>query len=240
MLGSSVPASFPWQIGRKMKKLRREFHSRSKAFACLLTMCAGFSDAYTFIERGGTLTAGQTGNVVFLSVSLIGHEIADVEVKLATILAFMIGIFLMTVFQRFFSHSVWRLSTLVPLVLTTLVAGFLPKEVPNVYIVPFFGLSLGIVAISFGEVDSYAYNHSFMTGNLKKTMVAYGNFVRERKMEFFWESLFMTSLIGSFVGGAILSTFLIQYYGLRTIWFVSLVLTLFLSYRAIQYVRRDA
>lgn len=240
MLGSSVPASFPWQIGRKMKKLRREFHSRSKAFACLLTMCAGFSDAYTFIERGGTLTAGQTGNVVFLSVSLIGHEIADVEVKLATILAFMIGIFLMTVFQRFFSHSVWRLSTLVPLVLTTLVAGFLPKEVPNVYIVPFFGLSLGIVAISFGEVDGYAYNHSFMTGNLKKTMVAYGNFVRDRKMEFFWESLFMTSLIGSFVGGAILSTFLIQYYGLRTIWFVSLVLTLFLSYRAIQYVRRDA
>ena len=223
-----------------MKKLRREFHSRSKAFACLLTMCAGFSDAYTFIERGGTLAAGQTGNVVFLSVGLIGHEIADVEVKLATMLAFMIGIFLMTVFQRLFSHSVWRLSTLVPLVLTTLVAGFLPKEVPNVLIVPFFGLSLGIVAISFGEVDSYAYNHSFMTGNLKKTMVAYGNFVRERKMEFFWESLFMTSLIGSFVGGAILSTFLIQYYGLRTIWFVSLVLTLFLSYRAIQYVRRDA
>lgn len=223
-----------------MKKLRREFHSRSKAFACLLTMCAGFSDAYTFIERGGTLAAGQTGNVVFLSVGLIGHEIADVEVKLATMLAFMIGIFLMTVFQRLFSHSVWRLSTLVPLVLTTLVAGSLPKEVPNVLIVPFFGLSLGIVAISFGEVDSYAYNHSFMTGNLKKTMVAYGNFVRERKMEFFWESLFMTSLIGSFVGGAILSTFLIQYYGLRTIWFVSLVLTLFLSYRAIQYVRRDA
>lgn len=223
-----------------MKKLRREFHSRSKAFACLLTMCAGFSDAYTFIERGGTLAAGQTGNVVFLSVGLIGHEISDVEVKLATMLAFMIGIFLMTVFQSFFSHSVWRLSTLVPLVLTTLVAGFLPKEVPNVLIVPFFGLSLGIVAISFGEVDGYAYNHSFMTGNLKKTMVAYGNFMRDRKMEFFWESLFMTSLIGSFVGGAILSTFLIQYYGLRTIWFVSLVLTLFLTYRAIQYVRRDA
>lgn len=222
-----------------MKKLRREFHSRSKAFACLLTMCAGFSDAYTFIERGGTLTAGQTGNVVFLSVGLIGHKIADVEVKVATMLAFMIGIFLMTVFQRFFSHSVWRLSTLVPLVLTTLVAGFLPKEVPNVYIVPFFGLSLGIVAISFGEVDGYTYNYSFMTGNLKKTMVAYGNFVRDRKMEFFWESLFMTSLIGSFVGGAILSTFLIQYYGHRTIWFVSLVLIIFLSYRAIQYVRRD-
>ena len=30
-------------------EMKREFHSRTKAFACLLTMCAGFSDAYTFI-----------------------------------------------------------------------------------------------------------------------------------------------------------------------------------------------
>ena len=48
--------------------VKREFHSRSKFFACLLTFCAGFVDAYTFIERGGTLVAGQTGTVVFLSV----------------------------------------------------------------------------------------------------------------------------------------------------------------------------
>ena len=38
--------------------MKREFHSRTKAFACLLTMCAGFADAYTFICRGGTLAAG--------------------------------------------------------------------------------------------------------------------------------------------------------------------------------------
>ena len=160
--------------------MKREFHSRTKAFACLLTMCAGFSDAYTFICRGGTLAAGQTGNVVFLSVGLIGQQISDVEVKLATMLAFMLGIFLMTVLRRLIDNSVWRLSTLVPFILTTLVTGFLPASVKNVFIVPFFGLSLGIVATSFGEVDGYAYNHSFMTGNLKKTMVAYGNFVREK------------------------------------------------------------
>ncbi len=103
--------------------MKREFHSRTKAFACLLTMCAGFSDAYTFICRGGTLAAGQTGNVVFLSVGLIGHQISDVEVKLATMLAFMLGIFLMTVLRRLIDNSVWRLSTLVPYILTTLVTG---------------------------------------------------------------------------------------------------------------------
>jgi integral membrane protein len=198
-------------------------------------MCAGFSDAYTFICRGGTLAAGQTGNVVFLSVGLIGQQISDVEVKLATMLAFMLGIFLMTVLRRLIDNSVWRLSTLVPFILTTLVTGFLPASVKNVFIVPFFGLSLGIVATSFGEVDGYAYNHSFMTGNLKKTMVAYGNFVREKEKKFLWEAIFMTCLIGSFVFGAIFSTYLIQFYGLETIWLVSIILTIFLIYRAIQY-----
>mgnify|MGYP001763486003 FL=1 len=90
--------------------VKREFHSRSKFFACLLTFCAGFIDAYTFIERGGTLVAGQTGNVVFLSVELINQETRGIEVKLATMLAFMLGIFLMTVFQHHFEHSWRRLS----------------------------------------------------------------------------------------------------------------------------------
>ena len=122
-----------------------------------------------------------------------------------------------------------------PYILTTLVTGFLPASVKNFFIVPFFGLSLGIVATSFGEVDGYAYNHSFMTGNLKKTMVAYGNFVREKEKKFLWEAIFMTCLIGSFVFGAIFSTYLIQFYGLETIWLVSIILTIFLIYRAIQY-----
>ena len=102
----------------KMRNIvKREFHSRSKFFACLLTFCAGFVDAYTFIERGGTLVAGQTGNVVFLSVELINHETREIEVKLATMLAFMLGIFLMTVFQNLFEKSWWRLSSIVPLIL---------------------------------------------------------------------------------------------------------------------------
>lgn len=87
------------------KFVKREFHSRSKFFACLLTFCAGFVDAYTFMERGGTLVAGQTGNVVFLSVELIHHKTGEIEVKLATMLAFMLGIFLITIFRPFLSSQ---------------------------------------------------------------------------------------------------------------------------------------
>ena len=201
----------------KMRNIvKREFHSRSKFFACLLTFCAGFVDAYTFIERGGTLVAGQTGNVVFLSVELINHEAREIEVKLATMLAFMLGIFLMTVFQNLFEKSWWRLSS----------------------IVPPLGFCMGLVATAFGEVDGIAYNNSFMTGNLKKTMVAFGTYVRTKKIPYLEEGLFFVALLASFVTGAIVSTYLIQFWYLRTIWLVSLILSVFLIFRLTQYLRR--
>ena len=211
----------------KMRNIvKREFHSRSKFFACLLTFCAGFVDAYTFIER------------VFLSVELINHEAREIEVKLATMLAFMLGIFLMTVFQNLFEKSWWRLSSIVPLILVSSIIGFLPGNFANIYIVPPLGFCMGLVATAFGEVDGIAYNNSFMTGNLKKTMVAFGTYVRTKKIPYLEEGLFFVALLASFVTGAIASTYLIQFWYLKTIWLVSLILSAFLIFRLTQYLRR--
>lgn len=182
--------------------------------------------------------AGQTGNVVFLSVELINQETRGIEVKLATMLAFMLGIFLMTVFQHHFEHSWRRLSSVFPLILTTVIAGFLPANIPHLYIVPLLAFCMGLVATAFGEVDGIVYNNSFMTGNIKKTMVAFGNYARNKKAKDLKEGLFFVALLASFVVGAIISTYLIQFYLLKTIWLVSLILTAFLLFRGIQYMRR--
>ena len=222
-----------------MKKLvKREFHSRSKFFACLLTFCAGFVDAYTFMERGGTLVAGQTGNVVFLSVELIHHKTGEIEVKLATMLAFMLGIFLITVFRPIFEQSLWRVTSISPLVLICTLVGSMPNTVPNMFIVPPIAFCMGVVATAFGEVDGIVYNNSFMTGNIKKTMVAFGNFVRTSEKPYLKEGIFFVALLGSFITGAIISTYLIQFYALRTIWIVAVILFAFMMFRLIQYVRR--
>ena len=118
----------PLFLGRM--EMKREFHSRTKAFACLLTMCAGFSDAYTFICRGGTLAAGQTGNVVFLSVGLIGQQILGCGSKVGKpCLPLCWESFLMTVLRRLIDNSVWRLSTLVPFIPHNLGDGILPASV---------------------------------------------------------------------------------------------------------------
>ena len=223
-----------------MKKLvKREFHSRSKFFACLLTFCAGFVDAYTFMERGGTLVAGQTGNVVFLSVELIHHKTGEIEVKLATMLAFMLGIFLITVFHPIFEQSLWRVTSISPLVLICTLVGSMPNTVPNMFIVPPIAFCMGVVATAFGEVDGIVYNNSFMTGNIKKTMVAFGNFVRTSEKPYLKEGIFFVALLGSFITGAIISTYLIQFYALRTIWIVAVILFAFMMFRLTQYVRRS-
>jgi len=223
-----------------MKKLvKREFHSRSKFFACLLTFCAGFVDAYTFMERGGTLVAGQTGNVVFLSVELIHHKTGEIEVKLATMLAFMLGIFLITVFRPIFEQSLWRVTSISPLVLICTLVGSMPNTVPNMFIVPPIAFCMGVVATAFGEVDGIVYNNSFMTGNIKKTMVAFGNFVRTSEKLYLKEGIFFVALLGSFITGAIISTYLIQFYALRTIWIVAVILFAFMMFRLTQYVRRS-
>ncbi|VIU87017.1 ABC transporter ATP-binding protein [Streptococcus pneumoniae] len=39
----------------------RKISRQSKRLALFLTFCAGYVDAYTFIVRGNTLVAGQTG-----------------------------------------------------------------------------------------------------------------------------------------------------------------------------------
>lgn len=78
----------------------RKISRQSKRLALFLTFCAGYVDAYTFIVRGNTLVAGQTGNVVFLSVELIQNNVSDVRDKLLTLIAFMLGVFLLTIYRE--------------------------------------------------------------------------------------------------------------------------------------------
>ena len=78
----------------------RKISRHSKRLALFLTFCAGYVDAYTFIVRGNTLVAGQTGNVVFLSVGLIQDNVSDASTKVMTLLSFMMGVFLLTVYKE--------------------------------------------------------------------------------------------------------------------------------------------
>lgn len=112
--------------------------SESRILATALTFSAGFIDAYTYIQRGHTLSAGQTGNVIFFASAFADH-----------ILFICLGV------------------------------GFVPKNVPNYYVVPVIAFGLAVQNASFSKIEGMGYNNAFTTGNLKKSVVAWSAY-------FFW------------------------------------------------------
>lgn len=205
----------------------RKISRQSKRLALFLTFCAGYVDAYTFIVRGNTLVAGQTGNVVFLSVGLIQQNVTDASAKVMTLLSFMMGVFLLTLYKEKLRIVKKPILSLIPLAVLSLIIGFVPKTVDNIYLVPPLAFCTGLVTTAFGEVSGIAYNNAFMTGNIKRTMLAFGDYFRTKHTPFLREALIFVSLLSSFVFGVIFSAYLTIYYQEKTILGVPLMMSIF-------------
>ena len=205
----------------------RKISRQSKRLALFLTFCAGYVDAYTFIVRGNTLVAGQTGNVVFLSVGLIQHNVSDASVKVMTLLAFMMGVLLLTIYKEKLRIVKKPILSVIPLAVLSLIIGFVPQTVENIYLVPPLAFCMGLVTTAFGEVSGIAYNNAFMTGNIKRTMLAFGDYFRTKHTPFLREGLIFISLLSSFVFGVVFSAYLTIYYQEKTILGVPLMMSIF-------------
>lgn len=205
----------------------RKISRQSKRLALFLTFCAGYVDAYTFIVRGNTLVAGQTGNVVFLSVGLIQHNVSDASAKVMTLLAFMMGVLLLTVYKEKLRIVKKPILSVIPLAVLSLIIGFVPQTVDNIYLVPPLAFCMGLVTTAFGEVSGIAYNNAFMTGNIKRTMLAFGDYFRTKHTPFLREGLIFVSLLSSFVFGVVFSAYLTIYYQEKTILGIPLMMSIF-------------
>lgn len=205
----------------------RKISRQSKRLALFLTFCAGYVDAYTFIVRGNTLVAGQTGNVVFLSVGLIQQNVSDASAKVMTLFSFMMGVFLLTLYKEKLRIIKKPILSLIPLAVLSLITGFVPQTVDNIYLVPPLAFCMGLVTTAFGEVSGIAYNNAFMTGNIKRTMLAFGDYFRTKHTPFLREALIFVSLLTSFVLGVVFSAYLTIYYQEKTILGVPLMMSIF-------------
>lgn len=205
----------------------RKISRQSKRLALFLTFCAGYVDAYTFIVRGNTLVAGQTGNVVFLSVGLIQQNVSDASAKVMTLLAFMMGVLLLTVYKEKLRIVKKPILSVIPLAVLSLIIGFVPQTVENIYLVPPLAFCMGLVTTAFGEVSGIAYNNAFMTGNIKRTMLAFGDYFRTKHTPFLREALIFVSLLTSFVLGVVFSAYLTVFYHEKTILGVPVMMSIF-------------
>ena len=76
------------------------------------------------------------------------------------------------------------------------------------FIIPPLAFCMGLVTTAFGEVSGIAYNNAFMTGNIKRTMLAFGEYVRTKHTAFLMEGLIFVSLLVSFILGVVFSAYL--------------------------------
>ena len=205
----------------------RKISRQSKRLALFLTFCAGYVDAYTFIVRGNTLVAGQTGNVVFLSVGLIQQNVSDASAKVMTLLFFMMGVFFLTLYKEKLLIVKKPILSLIPLAVLSIIIGFVPLSVDNIYLVPPLAFCMGLVTTAFGEVSGIAYNNAFMTGNIKRTMLAFGDYFRTKHTPFLREALIFVSLLTSFVLGVVFSAYLTIFYHEKTILGVPVMMSIF-------------
>ena len=205
----------------------RKISRHSKRLALFLTFCAGYVDAYTSLVRGNTLVAGQTGNVVFLSVGIVQENVADAEAKILTLLSFMLGVFLLTIYKEKFRIVKKPILSLFPLGILSIIIGFVPLSVDNIFIVPPLAFCMGLVTTAFGEVSGIAYNNAFMTGNIKRTMLAFGDYIRTKHRPFLREGIIFVSLLSSFVLGVVVSAYLTIFYQEKTILGIPIMMSVF-------------
>lgn len=135
--------------------------SESRILATALTFSAGFIDAYTYIQRGHTLSAGQTGNVIFFASAFADHNIAGMLNRATTFIAFTLGLLLVGLFHKYVKSNYWRVFCLFPILFICLGVGFVPKNVPNYYVVPVIAFGLAVQNASFSKIEGMGYNNAF-------------------------------------------------------------------------------
>ena len=198
--------------------------SEARSLAIALTFSGGFIDAYTYIQRGHTLSAGQTGNVIFFTSSLASHNVMGMLNRLSTFVAFVIGLGLVGYLHSHMKTHYWRGICLFPILIICGIIGFLPRSVPNYYIVPAIAFGLAMQNASFSKIQGMAYNNVFTTGNLKNSVVAWSAyFFGEDKKQYNAAVNYML-LVVAFALGAIVSAICQRALGIRTIWLAIILL----------------
>lgn len=210
-----------------MQNFRRPNLYQLREIAVILTFIGGLIDAYTFIQRGGVLAAGQTGNIIFLSVDIANHNLPGVFTKISTIIGFSLGVATVPLLHKKLSFShYWRLTTLLPGILVCAIVGCLPLTIPNIFIVPVLAYSMAVQNVAFSEIEGHGYNNVFSTGNLKKAVLALSqSLINRNKLESKTAIIYFELVLG-FACGAMVSAILQKFFHVQTIWFAALLLAM--------------
>jgi uncharacterized membrane protein YoaK (UPF0700 family) len=196
----------------------------SLSSAILLALTGGSLDAFIYLNHGHVFAAAMTGNGVLLGASILQHNYIEFIRHLLPILGFAIGILFANLLDdKFQRHSVTV--GLLSEISVLLIASFLPGTFPDLLYVPIIAIVAAYQVTSFRKVDTYSYNSTFMTGNLRSAIDGlYDAFHPARRKEGLRKFRNLALIILAFLLGATAGAILAPHLHNHTLWFINLPL----------------
>ena len=134
--------------------------------AMLLATTGGLLDAITYLNYRHVFANAMSGNVIFLGIAILGRDWSDIAPHLIPLVGFFAGV---TTSKHLRSSLGLRA---VPLglaleILGVFILGWLPRSFPPMALTGVLAYVAAIQVAGFRRVDRFAYNSTFMTGNLR-------------------------------------------------------------------------
>ncbi len=139
---------------------------QSLTSAVLLAICGGLLDAFVYLNHGHVFASAMTGNGVLLGIAAINGNGRQALRHLVPAVSFLCG----ALASRLLQDTLGRRSVQVGLLLeivTLFWASWLPATFPEMAFVATIAFVAAYQVSSFRKVDDFAYNSTFITGNLR-------------------------------------------------------------------------
>ena len=210
-------------------RLRLKLTHESVYIGALLSLVAGFLDAYTYIDRDGVFSTAQTGNMVLLGIEAARGDLYGALFRIPPIVAFISGVFVAEMLKH--PWIVRKLSepsraVLLLEILVLFSVGFLPSAVPNM-VVTILIVFVGSLQIStFRSLEGWTYNTTVTTGNLYTAARALFISVFRKERSATVQFIKFATIITSFLSGAIIGTFATYRMEDQAVWIASGILVI--------------
>jgi uncharacterized membrane protein YoaK (UPF0700 family) len=134
--------------------------------AMLLAATGGLLDAVVYLNHGHVFANAMSGNVIFLGIAVLGRDWGDIVPHLVPLAGFFAGV----LSSKHLRVRLGLRSVLLGLALEIVaifILGWLPRSFPEMAFTGIIAYVAAFQVASFRRVDRFAYNSTFITGNLR-------------------------------------------------------------------------
>lgn len=160
----------------------------------LMCLIGGFLGAYAILNRAGNLGSAQTANLIYLLLTVLGHNYIDFLLRLCGAFLYFAAIAIYVYLAKKTDVNLQKYSILVDIV-GMIILCFIPKAAdPVLGILPLFFMMATQWSVFHGY-NGHNSSTTFSTNNFRQTILAMGEYMCEKdqkqldKAKFFANSL---------------------------------------------------